>query len=304
MLCKSFTVLASSVVFISQSLANIHPLVNQFEHVSNAPRALHDEDRFAVYWAVWRSSSAEEQNAFREREGVLVHHRKIEWDTRSCGGQGEGRKLSQDGEEFWFADKIQFDEEAKLITIPEAGRADHSYHVLLNANSLYLKHQKAFQKPARIFGEGGVAFQKRVAISYREYIKNQTLRFTKGRITVTSEFESLFQSELVANFRSLRDFQNDKNFQDILEKFHPKHWPIFYDERAHKNHQFEEALIKENAEIFSKDFLKGTVEWDWCEESQVPQLTFYNESEESISPGPNRGGREAIGYQIPSFPKN
>ena len=216
-----------------------------FETVNGVPQlSVPGPDSFHAYWGVWRTLTDAEREALRSSgSGRLFSHRKISWKTVRCD---DGAEVGADGEDVWYLDPIVFDDEGRVEPIREALRSDYRYFSLLNLNGMKLAGPQA-----------------------------RSLKGLRGEVELDSRlflFASA-QAPSVAGFLSLRGFQGSKDpgHQAFLDKTHPYRWPVYYDERAHKDHSLRAPVDfgEFESRALSQDHFQMRLVWDSCDGATV-----------------------------------
>ncbi len=265
-----------------------------YEHVAGGPRAQHSENQFSAYWAVWRKLSPKEQSIFTSVPGTQISQRSLSWETRNCNNNAV---ISKDSEVFWYEDKIEFDENLQLIPIPEAKRNNYLYTVLFNLNSLFLKEQKAFKTPIRRQSESREAYMQRKGEAYANFLNANSAKETQGELFIDFKQSTYLKSQVIGDFRTLKEFLTNPVELFKMEKYKPTRWPIYYDERAHKAHSLEAPQINSSAqpvETYEFDYI---LKWNWCN-TQTPHFELQKIRGVTPDQGPNRSGRDESGYFI------
>ncbi len=264
-----FFVLTTFAFWMAEAQAEANPFP-AFETVNYEPQlTVSGPDNFHVYWGVWRTLTAGEREELRrERGSRLFSNRTIAWKTFRCD---DDSLVNADQENLWFVDPIHFGTGGRITPIPEARRPDYRYFSLINMNGMKLAGPKS-----------------------------TTIKGLRGEIELDARL-FLFAGRHApsdSQFHDLRTFEKSSNpvHQEFFKKTNPYRWPVFYDERAHKDHSLEAPADFTTLEplALSRDRLRMKIVWESCDgraigiEGLVP---------EGIIPvgGPNRPGREDRG---------
>jgi hypothetical protein len=235
---------AGCVLLARGARAEVNPFP-AFETVNYEPQlSTSGPNNFYVYWGVWRTlTDAEREVLRRERGSRIFSNRRISWKTVRCD---DGSVVNADGEDVWYVDPIHFDSEGRIDPIPEAVRPDYRYFSLLNMNGMKLAGPTA-----------------------------TTVKGLRGEVELDSRI-FLFagsQAPSESGFLELRDFQNSKDplNQAFFGKTNPYRWPVYYDERAHKDHSLQAprnfAVFESKA--LSKDQFRMKLVWESCDGSAI-----------------------------------
>jgi len=257
-------------VLLVRGAAADAPAYPGYETVNYEPQlTTSGPNNFNVYWGVWRTlTDSERQVLRRERGSRLFSNRKIGWTTFRCD---DGSVVNTDGEDVWYVDPIHFDSEGRVSPIPEALRPDYRYFSLVNMNGMKLAGPKA----TSVKGLRGV-----VELDARMYL------FAGS------------QAPSESGFQELRAYQKSQDpvVLAFFNKTNPYRWPVYYDERAHKDHSLQAPrdFTAHEPKALTQDHFRMRLVWESCDgktigiEGQVPG---------GVIPvgGPNRPGREDRG---------
>jgi hypothetical protein len=214
----------------NSAFAEAHSVDDRYESVNAGPQLSIRDGGFAFYWGLWRTLNLTERQALPDG-GHLISKREIRWKTYRCEDHSLAR---QDGELFYFLDRVDFDRFGRIVPIPEALRSDWLYLSMINFSSTHVLSTGA--------GASG----------------------TFGEVLVDAEHVLLPNAVSVS----------DAGFFDLSrapwnERYHPNSWPIFYDERAHKPHSlkqpaaFNSTTHSMNGAI-SRDRFAMRILWSAC----------------------------------------
>jgi hypothetical protein len=262
--------LAVGGVLLARGAAAETPAYPAFETVNYEPQlTTAGPTNFNVYWGVWRTLTAAEREVLRrERGSRLFSNRRISWRTVRCD---DGSLVNADSEDVWYLDPIRFDAAGKIEPIPEARRPDYLYFSLINMNGM------------KLVGPKGI-----------------TIKGLRGEIDLDARF-FLFagsQAPSAAGFLDLRAFEKSQDplNQAFFAKAHPYRWPVFYDERAHKEHSLQPPtdFAAQEPRALSRDHLRMKLVWESCDGSSIGMEGLVPGGVLPVG-GPNRPGREDRG---------
>ncbi len=246
------------------------PAYPAFETVNYEPQlTIGGATNFNVYWGVWRTLTTSEREVLRrERGSALFSNRKISWRTVRCD---DGALVNADSEDVWYVDPIHFDSAGRIDPIPEARRPDYRYFSLINMNGMKLAGPKSI-----------------------------TIKGLRGEIDLDARF-FLFAGSRAPNtsgFLELRAFEKSQDplNQAFFSKAHPYRWPVFYDERAHKDHSLQAPrdFAMQEPHALSRDRLRMKLVWESCDGSTIGIEGLVPGGVLPVG-GPNRPGREDRG---------
>jgi hypothetical protein len=82
----------------------------------------------------------------------------------------------------------------------------------------------------------------------------------------------------------------------LVSKYSPRQWPVYFDERAHKPHSFTEPQTWHGAEEpVSNHRFRMRLDWNWCDLSKPVVAELFVPRGEMPPAGPNRPGRTDAG---------
>ena len=266
-----------------------------YETVNSVPQFADGENHFLFYWAVWRSLLDLEKESLKEEPGGLISQRNIFWQMQDCN---TGHTLHQDGENIWYLDKIAFDTNGLMIPIKEAPRKGFLYFNMMNINSQHLRGAGPFKSPKKIRGETMDAWDKRRHLAFLDWLGKSWAKNSKGFIQVQADHRLFSQSQLNSedSWISPKDYPKlTGRLLEIITRLSPKGWPVFFDERAHKAHLFDEPKVWQRKDFISQNRFRMKLVWDWCNPNEPVKVEVLVPKGELPSPGPNRPGRTDSG---------
>lgn len=266
-----------------------------YETVNSVPQFADGENHFLFYWAVWRAISEMEKEALKEEPGGLVSQRHIFWQMLDCKTD---QIIHQDGENIWYLDRIVFDKNGFLVPIKEAPRKGFLYFNMMNINSQHLRGVGAFKSPKKIRGETMEAWDKRRHVAFLDWLGRSWAKNSKGFIQVNADHRLFSQSQMSSEDAWISPIDYPKltdRLLEIITRLSPKGWPIFFDERAHKSHLFEEPKTWQRKDFISQNRFRMKLVWDWCNSNEPVKVEVLVPKGELPPPGPNRPGRTDSG---------
>lgn len=269
-----------------------------YETVNTEPQFADDDEHFMVYWAVWRQLSPQEYEAIATKPGAILSQRDIYWSVDDCK---TGSRLHMDGETVWYNDELTKGADGLVTPIKEAPRPGHKYFVMLNLNSQHLRGAGPWVGPKKERGETAEAWDQRRHKAYLEWLKRSWAKGTKGQVNLVAEHrlypkDSLSQTD---SWISPKDYPQLKGEQlQLVTKYSPKQWPIYFDERAHKPHSFAEPASWRNGQSFiSPRKFRMRLDWNWCDTEKPVNVEIFVPRGEMPPGGPNRPGRSDSGQR-------
>ena len=279
----------------SLSLRSVNSEPNEtsvYETVNAVPQYADDDTHFLLYWSVWRHLSNQERQSLGNKAGALLSERDIRWEMVDCQTH---QTLNSSGERFWYRDDLEYDAEGKVKPIPEAPRKDYRYFNMINLNSQHLRGAGPYIAPKKLRGETMDQWDVRRHKAYLEWEKKSWAKGTSGQVIVNAEHRLHTQQDISEDSGWLNPQDYSKATGEILEwitKLSSKRWPIYFDERAHKPHQFKEPKSWQLGEkAISRHKFRMRFTWNWCTTNEPVQVEIFFPKGEMPPPGPNRPGR-------------
>lgn len=270
-----------------------------YETVNSVPQFADDETHFLLYWSVWRHLSNQERQTLGNKSGVLLSERDISWTMVDCQTH---ENLNSNGERVWYRDDIDFDSDGKVKPIKEATRKDYRYLNMINLNSQHLRGAGPYIAPKKLRGETLEEWDVRRHKAYVEWEKKSGARGTSGQIILKAEHRLHAKQDISEDTAWLENQDYLKASGELLEwitKLSPKQWPIYYDERAHKPHQFKEPKSWQiGNKAISRHKFRMRMTWNWCVTSEPVKVELFFPKGELPPPGPNRPGRPDSGQKL------
>lgn len=271
---------------------------NTYETVNYEPQFADGDDHFLFYWAVWRQLSPAERDQLGPELGMIISQRDIYWSVDDCT---TGARLNMDGENIWYRDDLKLNQDGNITPIKEAPRAGYRYFVMANINSQHLRGAGPWIGPKKERGETMEQWDQRRHKAYLEWLGRSWAKGTRGQINLTSTHRLFKQMDLVASdaWISPKDYpQVTGEALQLITKYSPKQWPVYFDERAHKPHMFSEPQTwKKTSEVVSEKQFRMRLDWNWCEPSKPVQVEVFVPKGELPPGGPNRPGRSDSGQR-------
>lgn len=269
-----------------------------YETVNSLPQFADDDTHFLLYWSVWRRLSNQEKQALGNKAGALLSERDIRWTVVDCQTHST---LNSAGEQIWYLDDIDFNTEGKVKPIIEAPRIDYRYLNMINLNSQHLRGAGPFIAPKKLREETVDEWNNRRHKAYLEWEKKSWAKGTRGEVIMKAEHR-LHTKESVLEDRSWVNPQDyPKATGEILDwitKLSSRRWPIYFDERAHKPHQFTEPKSWHSGnQAISHNKFRMRFSWNWCNAAEPVQVEIFFPRGEMPPPGPNRPGRTDSGQK-------
>ncbi len=269
---------------------------NAYETVNAVPQFSYDDNHFLMYWAVWRSLSVEERAILGPNKGAILSERNISWTVHDCS---TGAQINKDGEDVWYLDQIDFADDGQVIPIKEATRPGFRYFTMLNLNSQHLRGVGAYVAPQKIPGEKTADWDVRRRMAFQDWLSRSRAKGTEGELVVIGEHRLYLEKDLEGadEWMHFADYPAiPQPMFDKIDKYAPRHWPIYYDERAHKPHTFSEPKSwRLNDKVVSRHKLRMRLRWDGCNESESVKVEIFMPKGELPPAGPNRPGRPDAG---------
>lgn len=290
----AFGIAVAAVVATTSST----PARAEYAVVAEAPRLLSDGENFSLYFGLWRTLEDSEKQALKAagNRGVMLSERAISWSTQSCADNIE---ISKDSERLWYADEIAFDPSGTLIPSPYAALPDHLYFVQFNLNGLFLKSQDAFVAPARQPGEHGDAYRDRYGKLFAEWRARHVPKGAQGTLRVDSEHRLVTGRLRDRAFRTNEENERATATAPLTKKLGSDHWPIYFDERAHKPHSYSRPSSWDTSTPVTTTRIVHELKWNWCDtQSREPELSIKRLEGPYAFPGQSRPGRDTIGRTV------
>jgi hypothetical protein len=268
-----------------------------YETVNVEPQFADNEDHFMVYWAIWRTLSPSERQAIgSEPNGAIVSLRDIYWTVNDCTSNN---RINMDGEKVWYFDELTFDQDGMIKPIKEAPRADHRYFSMLNLNSQHLRGSGPWEGPKKERGETMEQWDKRRHKAYLEWLHKSWVKGTRGQLYLNAEHR-LYRAHQISqedNWIQPKDYPHlTGEALQLVSKYSPRQWPVYFDERAHKPHSFTEPQTWHGAEEpVSNHRFRMRLDWNWCDLSKPVVAELFVPRGEMPPAGPNRPGRTDAG---------
>jgi hypothetical protein len=267
-----------------------------YETVNSVPQFADDETHFLLYWSVWRHLSKQERQTLGDKPGVLLSERDISWTMVDCNTH---ENIHSNGEKVWYRDEIDYDAEGKVKPIKEATRKDYRYLNMINLNSQHLRGAGPYIAPKKIQGETLEEWDVRRHKAYLDWEKRSWAKGTRGQVLLKAEHRLYAKQQISEDSGWINPQDYPKATGELLDwitRLSPKRWPIYYDERAHKPHQFKEPKIwLGNNKAISRHQFRMRFTWNWCDTTKPVQVELFFPKGEIPPPGPNRPGRTDSG---------
>lgn len=255
---------------------------------------------FALYLGVWRGFDAAEIEAIRSGASLLSE-RQISWQVTSCSGVGAKH---EDEETIWTYDRLLLDSQGHVTPIAEATRPGYRYFSVLNLHGLFLRGTGDFRRSRRTPGETSTEYRSRLDREKAAWRIAASPKGTRGRVDVRLDMrlvDGAFEDEAATQFLNFADYAAlgtaNPQLKALFYKTAPNRWPVSYDERAHKPHNFSmPELWRVQAEVpLRQDKLRARFEWDWCDVDAPVQARIVFSPGSLLPSGPNRYGRGESG---------
>lgn len=269
-----------------------------YETVNSIPQFADDDTHFLFYWSVWRHLSNQERQTLGSRPGVLLSERDIQWTMIDCQTH---ETLNSTGEKVWYRDDIDYDSDGKVKPIIEAPRKDYRYLNMINLNSQHLRGAGPYVAPKKLREETLEEWDLRRHKAYLEWEKKSWAKGTSGQIVVRAEHRLHAKQDISDDTAWINPQDYPKASGEILEwitKLSSRRWPIYFDERAHKPHQFKEPKSWQKvSKPISRHKFRMRLTWNWCATSEPVKVEVFFPKGEIPPPGPNRPGRTDSGQK-------
>jgi hypothetical protein len=267
-----------------------------YETVNSFPQFADDDTHFLLYWSVWRHLSNQERQTLGVKPGVLLSERDLSWTVIDCQTQ---ETIKSDGERIWYRDDLDYDAQGKVKPILEATRKDYRYLNMINLNSQHLRGAGPYIAPKKLRGESLDEWDNRRHKAYLEWEKKSWAKGTSGQVIVKAEHRLHSKQDVSEDNGWINPQDYPKATGEVLEwitKLSSKRWPIYFDERAHKPHQFKEPKSWQTGDkAISNHKFRMRFNWNWCSTSEPVKVEIFFPKGEMPPPGPNRPGRSDSG---------
>jgi hypothetical protein len=270
---------------------------NAYETVNAEPQFADNDDHFLMYWAVWRQLSPSEKLALgNPLKGAILSYRDIYWTVTDCNSDNN---INMDGEQVWFIDRLETGDDGLVKPIKEAPRKDYRYFAMLNLNSQHLRGAGPWNGPKKERGETMEQWDMRRHKAYLAWLHGSWAKGTRGQLHMKAEHRLYNADQLLPEDKWIepKDYPHlTGNALQLITKYSPRQWPVYFDERAHKPHSFTEPqtwLTSENT--ISKHQFRMRFDWNWCDVSKPVVAEIFVPKGELPPPGPNRPGRSDHG---------
>lgn len=267
-----------------------------YETVNAVPQFAQDDTHFLLYWSVWRRLSNQERLTLGNRAGVILSERDISWTMIDCQSRIQ---LNSNGEKIWYRDEVEYDADGKVKPIKEATRKDYRYFNMINLNSQHLRGTGPYEAPKKRRGETFDEWDIRRHKAYLEWEQKSWAKGTSGQMILRAEHRLHLKQDVSGDSSWIENQDYPKATGELLDwitKLSPKRWPIYYDERAHKPHQFKQPPSWQLGNIaISRHLFRMRFTWNWCSTSEPVKAELFFPKGELLPPGPNRPGRTDSG---------
>lgn len=288
--CKTSSDLASAK---QSSIAN-----DGYETVNELPQFSDDDEHFLFYWAVWRHLTSEEKTAIGANPSAIISRRDISWSVNECIS---GNRINMDGENVWYLDELITGNDGLIKPIKEAPRNDFRYITMLNINSQHLRGVGPWIGPKKQPGETMEDWDQRRHRAYLEWLEKSWAKGTKGEIILSADHRLYKNSSLAQEDQWIKpeDYPRLTGLPlQLITKYSPKQWPVYFDERAHKPHSFTEPATWGKTDNFlTQRKFRMRLEWNWCDTNEPVKIEVFVPRGELPPGGPNRPGRTDSGQK-------
>ncbi|MEY4631896.1 MAG: hypothetical protein RIQ81_2016 [Pseudomonadota bacterium] len=279
-----------------------------YETVNHRPQLSIDQNQFSFYWGLWRTvtpaekaaiaaaSGESDDSAPTTTSGSLISRRIVAWTVNDCA---TSTLLIRDQEELFYLDQIEINAQGETAPLREAYRPGWRYFSMGTFDSTLARTDLSMPIVEQLPGERLRDWRNRKFEVEQAWRKEQSRRGQRGEIhfQATHKLYAVPASRVVSAFISFFDYRgNDLEFQGgAFARLSPARWPVYFDERAHKPHSFEEPEIwRAGAPVSSRDF-NAVLKWDWCDTKTNVKAVFEPGPGGLPRPGPNRPGRNDRG---------
>lgn len=274
-----------------------------YETVNGGPQLSIDQNQFSFYWGLWRTLSPEEKSAIvastaesGDPAGALVSRRTVAWNVYDCVTAAE---LVRNREELFYLDEVELNSRGEVVPLREAYRPGWRYFSMGTFDSTLARTDLAMPVVEQLPGERLRDWRNRKFEVEQKWRSEQTRRGQRGEIhfQASHRLYAVRPSSVAGAFISFQDYRtDDTRFRDgIFARINPSRWPVYFDERAHKPHSFDEPGIWRSGTAVSTHDFQAVLKWDWCDVSGKVKAVFETGQGGLPRPGPNRPGRDDRG---------